>query len=639
MGKDFERELQNLDLIYQGAFAGNIEVLTDFLQKYIHMPFLGVGSGGSLSVAHIFEYLCAKSGGIAKSLTPIELTLFSKQMREMAVLLFTAGGRNKDSIHAYQYLSELEPEGLLTCCMCAGAPIKQLQRNNLHNDYFEYRMPVPKDGYLAVESLVSSMALLCRAFEGLTGSGFFSLPETVSWGSHGPGPEQMESILAKETLIVLHGGITTPAAIDLESKFSEVSLGNIQLVDFRNFAHGRHYWLSDRRDRTAIVSMAGTSMEKIADKTLGLLPQDIPVIRFDVGDATVDGLFASFDFVFQLVLQAGLLRGINPGKPKVADFGKKLYHLSYNICNQEEMKTRRKDPVAMAVYRKYRGVRCRDEETYRKAGLDYLRKLAGKTFKGVIFDYDGTLYNKHGGEAEGIAVFERLNQLLSRGIKIGIATGRGKSVRSELKKVISEDFWQEVVIAYYNGGCIGLLGDDRQPDKEAAPVPEAFDELKRRMDLVSELSLLEIDGIADKNPFQWTIFMDTYQSASQRRKLFSLCGSVSGIKTVQSSHSVDIIPETSSKINIFGYWSGLGYTRDDFIVMGDAGQFGGNDYELLNCPCALSVDRVSEQMDACWNFAKPGMRNLEATLYYLEHFETREWGELCLDLKGWNYEV
>ena len=639
MGKDFERELQNLDLIYQGAFAGNIEVLTDFLQKYIHLPFLGVGSGGSLSVAHIFEYLCAKSGGIAKSLTPIELTLFSKQMREMAVLLFTAGGRNKDSIHAYQYLSELEPEGLLTCCMCAGAPIKQLQRNNLHNDYFEYRMPVPKDGYLAVESLVSSMALLCRAFEGLTGSGFFSLPETVSWGSHGPGPEQMESILAKETLIVLHGGITTPAAIDLESKFSEVSLGNIQLVDFRNFAHGRHYWLSDRRDRTAIVSMAGTSMEKIADKTLGLLPQDIPVIRFDVGDATVDGLFASFDFVFQLVLQAGLLRGINPGKPKVADFGKKLYHLSYNICNQEEMKTRRKDPVDMAVYRKYRGVRCRDEETYRKAGLDYLRKLAGKTFKGVIFDYDGTLYNKHGGEAEGIAVFERLNQLLSRGIKIGIATGRGKYVRSELKIVISEDFWQEVVIAYYNGGCIGLLGDDRQPDKEAAPVPEAFDELKRRMDLVSELSLLEIDGIADKNPFQWTIFMDTYQSASQRRKLFSLCGSVSGIKTVQSSHSVDIIPETSSKINIFGYWSGLGYTRDDFIVMGDAGQFGGNDYELLNCPCALSVDRVSEQMDACWNFAKPGMRNLEATLYYLEHFETREWGELCLDLKGWNYEV
>lgn len=74
--------------------------------------------------------------------------------------------------------------------------------------------------------------------------------------------------------------------------------------------------------------------------------------------------------------------------------------------------------------------------------------------------------------------------------------------------------------------------------------------------------------------------------------------------------------------------------RDDFIVMGDAGQFRGNDYELLNCPCALSVDRVSEQMGACWNFAKPGMRNLEATLYYLEHFEPREWGEFCLDLKG-----
>lgn len=634
MGKDFERELQNLNLIYQGALAGDIGILTGFLQKYIHLPFLSVGSGGSLSVAHIFEYLCTKSGGIAKSLTPMELTLFTKQIREMAVPLFTAGGRNKDSIHAYQYLSELEPEGLLTCCMRANAPIGELQRDNLHNDYFEYRMPVPKDGYLAVESLVSSMVLLCRAFESLTGSGFFRLPDTVSWGAHGPGLEQVEPILAKETLIVLHGGITTPAAVDLESKFSEVSLGNVQLVDFRNFAHGRHYWLSDRRDRTAVVSMAGTSMETIADKTLGLLPRDIPVIRLDVGDGTVDGLFASFDFVFQLVLQAGLLRGINPGKPKVADFGKKLYHLSYNICSQDELKSRRKDPVAMAVYRKYRGVRCCDEEMYRKAGLDYLRRLAGRTFKGVIFDYDGTLYNKRGGEAVGIAVFERLNQLLSRGIKVGIATGRGKSVRSELKKVISEDFWQEVVIAYYNGGCIGVLEDDRQPDKEAAPVPEAFEQLKRRMDLVPELSLLEVDGIADKNPFQWTVFMDTCQSACQRRKLLSLCGGVPGIKTVQSSHSVDIIPETSSKTNIFAYWDGLGYTRDDFIVMGDAGQFGGNDYELLNCPYALSVDRVSEEMDACWNFAKPGMRNLEAALYYLEHFEPCERGGLCLNLKG-----
>ena len=43
MGKDFERELQNLDLIYQGALAGDIGVLTGFLQKYIHLPFLSVG--------------------------------------------------------------------------------------------------------------------------------------------------------------------------------------------------------------------------------------------------------------------------------------------------------------------------------------------------------------------------------------------------------------------------------------------------------------------------------------------------------------------------------------------------------------------------------------------------------------------
>lgn len=632
MGKDFEKELGNLGLVYREACAADIRTITDFLRKYINQPFLGVGSGGSHSVARIFEFLCIKGGGIAKSLTPLELTLFNRQIKEMAVLLFTAGGRNADSIHAYQYLSELEPEGLLTCCMCKDAPIKQVQKDNLHNYYFEYKMPVKKDGYLAVESLVSSTVFLCRAFENLTGNQFFRIPDMVLWGSQAPQMKQVEQVLTKETLIILHGGITTPAAIDLESKFSEASLGNIQLVDFRNFAHGRHYWLSDRKERTAIVSMAGSSVEKIVNKTLNLLPQEIPVLRFDVDDETVLGLFKSFDFIFQLVLQAGVFQGVNPGKPKVADFGKKLYHLNYNICNNISLNERRKNPVAVATYRKCKAINSCETEKYREHGNIYLQTLTNKIFKGIVFDYDGTLHNKGGSQSTELAIIAIINRLLSNNIKIGVATGRGKSVRNELQRVIQKNFWKDVIIAYYNGGCLGLLEDDQQPDKESIAIPDAFIKLKQQVECTSGINQLEIDGITDRNPFQLTILMNGHQNISSREQIISLCDHIPGIKILQSSHSIDIIPVTSSKINIFDFWGKLGYSQDDFIIIGDAGQVGGNDYEMLNCANALSVDRVSERFDSCWNFAKPGLRNLEATLYYLEHIVLCDRGEFSLNL-------
>ena len=93
-----------------------------------------------------------------------------------------------------------------------------------------------------------------------------------------------------------------------------------------------------------------------------------------------------------------------------------------------------------------------------------------------------------------------------------------------------------------------------------------------------------------------------------------------GLKLLISSHSVDVIPKNISKRNIL---EGLRQVRADIIservlFIGDCGQCGGNDFEMLEEPCSLSVDGVSPALDSCWNLARPGERNVNATADYLD---------------------
>ncbi len=56
----------------------------------------------------------------------------------------------------------------------------------------------------------------------------------------------------------------------------------------------------------------------------------------------------------------------------------------------------------------------------------------------------------------------------------------------------------------------------------------------------------------------------------------------------------------------------------EILRIGDAGQIGGNDFELLRDSCSLSADRVSDSLSCCWNFAPSGVRQVDATFFYLK---------------------
>lgn len=52
-------------------------------------------------------------------------------------------------------------------------------------------------------------------------------------------PSVLPALIGGARLLVLHGPLGTPYAIDLESRFAESTLGTVQMADLRQFAHLR----------------------------------------------------------------------------------------------------------------------------------------------------------------------------------------------------------------------------------------------------------------------------------------------------------------------------------------------------------------------------------------------------------------
>ena len=83
------------------------------------------------------------------------------------------------------------------------------------------------------------------------------------------------------TILVLYDNIGKTAAIDLESKLIEAGLNNVQLADYRNFAHGRHNWIDKNPKQIGIISLINPECITLAEKTLNLIPKNIPIAKID----------------------------------------------------------------------------------------------------------------------------------------------------------------------------------------------------------------------------------------------------------------------------------------------------------------------------------------------------------------------
>ena len=242
-------------------------------------------------------------------------------------------------------------------------------------------------------------------------------------------------IWRRETILVLYGGATQPAAMDIESKFSEAALGNVQVSDFRNFAHGRHHWLAARGAKSAVLALYSPDEERIATKTLQLLPPQVAVSRIKVPAISAAAMVGGIVAALYVVAVAGEHHKVDPGRPSIPQFGRRMYRL--RVFGQER---RSHESANMAISRKLEsnagfGSQARDGSDWVGAYERFISLLTDTTFGAVVLDYDGTLCDERdrfSGMRPGIV--DCLVRLLRSGIRVGVATGRGKSVKEDPEK-------------------------------------------------------------------------------------------------------------------------------------------------------------------------------------------------------------
>jgi hypothetical protein len=630
LGKPYDSELDQLPETYRWAMLAPIDRLVTALRACSSFPLVTVGSGGSFTTADFAAGLHReRTGALACAQTPMEAVAASLDHRSLAVLLATASGKNPDVLGAFQQLVLREPRRFLVLCTSPRSPLARLAAEYRYVDFVEAEVPSGRDGFLATNSLLASCVLLARAYAEAFGAPVSlpaELPALIGAGSPQETAqlfdEHCRSLWLRETLVVLHGPSTRPAAMDLESKFSEAALGNIRAADYRNFAHGRHNWLAKRPGESAILAFVTPAEEDIAAKTLAYVPAAVPVLRLRVPHSGVAAGLSALAQALFVVGSAGRARGIDPGQPRVPDFGRRIYHLrafagasktELPIPAEEgaaiERKSRR--PLAILAAEGQLG-------TWGEAYTAFTCSLAKTSFPAVVFDYDGTLcdeVDRHKGLSS--AVGHQLTRLLRAGAVLGAATGRGKSVRQALREQIPKKYWGRVVVGYYNGGDVGLLNDDARPDGTAqvadalAPVWAALQGhqfLLQLADLEPRLPQIKVElkQRAFAEPV-WALLQQLVHGQG-----------LSGVMVVRSSHSMDVLAPGVSKRAVLDQVSQvLGDQAVPVLCIGDRGQWPGNDFSILSGPYALSVDEVSGDPATCWNLAPAGHRGVQAALGYL----------------------
>lgn len=608
MGKPFAKELENIGRTLEWAFA---EPVTPILEKIIatlsDLPLFVVGSGGSLSCAHFIARLHEQATGkMCRAVTPFELLFLDVNPSSHGILFVTASGNNKDIINALEVAIRKEFAQIAISCSSVGSKIAALSKAYPYIRLFEYKNPTGKDGFLAVNTLLSTCVFFAKAYGAVDTATDANKIQQFIDAKPDLLDKSWDRILNRNTLVALGGEWSWPPLTDLESKCTEAGLRNVLITDLKNFSHGRHTWFDKKGNESALLILETPSLASLSKKITALLPPQYPTAVLSTRHAGPLAAIDLFIQIFYLVQRIGVLSNIDPGSPQVPEFGRKMYHTGLPLSPIRK-KTNRDAWLVRKAHASNRSL-----SALKPALSGFLTQFQNKSFSGIIFDYDGTLCDS----AERFTrpkpeIATALNKLLSNGILIGIATGRGRSVQRSLLEVINEKFQSRIIVGNYNGALVSKLTD-------AAPKVDGNISLQ----IQKVYRLIKGDSYLWKEietePRSKQISVTSKGHASSQvifHMLSNLLSSIETIRIVQSSHSIDILDSDVSKVRVVEVLkSMLPPGSQDILVVGDQGQVDGNDFDLLNRPYSLSVDKVSSSLSHCWNLSPVGRRGADATL-------------------------
>ena len=635
MARPYAVEMTKLAETFAWATAADVEPLRQAVRIAGGSPLRAIGSGGSLTGAHALASLHQRySDQLASVATPLDAT-DEPLGSGVATWLLSAGGGNVDIVAAAKTLILCEPRQLGVLCGRDASPLAELCRQHPFVDLLLYPPPAGKDGFLATNSLLGFTALLTRAYTDVFGSSSDwreavdclepLLPNTSEalkmWES------VTASLWTRTTILVLHGSSTRVGAVDIESKFTEAALGHVQIADYRNFAHGRHHWLAKRSETSAVLAFISDADRALAERTLDLLPTDVPQARISFDGGPTAAALASLLAALRVTGWAGISQDIDPGRPGVPKFGRKLYHLPLPRRRRVPGLPRLTPREAAAITRKAGiglGHLAASGELgrWREALAAFRNRLRDARFAGVVFDYDGTVVDtRHRSDPPTPEMTAELARLAGAGVRVAIATGRGKSVRRDLQRCLPRDLWPLVLVGYYNGAEIASLDDDNAPDGSenvCAPLRSLGEALRGHPELSKSVC-------QEDRPFQITLQATRVMSEGRLWDLVHHVIRLTGTDDVgvtRSDHSVDVVAAGVSKLNVV---QRLRETVGDapILTIGDCGRWPGNDHDLLSGPFALGVDEISVDPATCWHLGEPGQCGPTVTLEYLFALEMR----------------
>ncbi|HEY5592595.1 MAG TPA: HAD-IIB family hydrolase [Paludibacter sp.] len=628
MGKPFKKEIEESFATIRWAAEQDTDYIYDCIFRDTSKPLFIVGSGGSLSACHFVESIYQNLGNIAKAITPLDLYYSRFALKEAKILFISSSGRNNDILFAFKMAIQNHASEIITICMRKNAPLTKLANSFSVSKGIEFDIPTKKDGFLATNSLTAFFTVFAKS------SGhIISLDKaiTVTSSFNTEINDFATKLKFDSAITVLYGGWSTAIAYDIESKFTEAALGSVLLADYRNFGHGRHHWFAKRKDNSAIIALITPEEKQIAEKTINLIPDDIPRLVISSDKKGVNSSIELLIQTYNLVNSVGEIFKIDPGRPGVPEFGSKLYHLRYSSFYKQFSNFKISPVEEFAITKKTNKSSSHqlDENElifWRNKYSTFINRLGKTKFSSIVFDYDGTLCSYDGRFTGSLPedITNELIKLLKAGIIIGIATGRGQSVRKDLRNSkIPKTYWKNIIIGYYNGSDIGLLNDDNCPNLE--------------IESNNWISIIETDlknlnlpysGLEIKlRPHQLTIETSNASNWEIIKKMVQnivMTSSDGELQLLESSHSIDVVVrKKSSKLNVVNKCIEMSGS-ENCLTIGDKGQWPGNDYELLSTTHSLSVDEVSAHPDSCWNLSSVGLKSTQATLSYLKRISVKK---------------
>lgn len=598
----YDREIGSLSSTWERVRSEQIEPLLSCVEAVAGTPTAYVASGGAFAVAQLASDLHSdRLGGLSRAVTPLTLAGLGPGSIQSCVI-FSARARHQDVAFAVEQADRLDVDQVFMVTLLGEHEIApQIARRanilRLSTD--------AKDGFLATNSVLLMSGMWARAHEKLEDR---DVPRIL------PGLAKLHYESPRARVVALFGPPSAAAAMDLEARLSETGMAQVQMADYRNFAHGRHLGFASHLRKTSVVALVQPETSELAEATMAEFPSETHVIKLRTD---LEGVAGTLDLIVRTMRLTATMapnRAVDVGAPDVPQFGRRLYKLpaSNHMARHSMTAVSRKLRAAgftHAVPPEVTTMARREYETW-------LQRLREQEFGGLVLDHDGTCTSTSSRDSEpSQSVQAGILRILSNDVPVAFATGRGKSIFPMLQRWIPATFQQLVFVGAYSGATWRSLDDAEEP-MEDEPDPYII-EAARRLDRfpITTVAAVEV------RPNQITVTPHTSR-VTPRSLVPSVQELVRGTDDLQvriraSGHSVDITGAKANKARVVAKLSE--FVRAHVLAIGDQGQHPGNDVTLLAAtPYSLTVDRASGDFSRCWHLDPCDTRGPELLASYLQ---------------------